>query len=73
MSLKRTVQYWRIGFIAISIMILLSVPGCGDTHLEDEQVVESEAVMSFHLWSRSYWQYIDLLEVRSCRGLGWNS
>ena len=42
MSLKRTVQYWRIGFIAISIMILLSVPGCGDTHLEDEQVVESE-------------------------------
>lgn len=23
-------------------MILLSVPGCGDTHLEDEQVVESE-------------------------------
>ena len=38
MSLKRTVQYWRIGFIAISIMILLSVPGCGDTHLEDEQV-----------------------------------
>ena len=40
MSLKRTVQYWRIGFIAISIMILLSVPGCGDTHLEDEQVVE---------------------------------
>ena len=29
MSLKRTVQYWRIGFIAISIMILLSVPGCG--------------------------------------------
>ena len=42
MSLKRTVQYWRIGFIAISIMILLSVPGCGDIHLEDEQVVESE-------------------------------
>lgn len=42
MSLKRTVQYWRIGFIAISIMILLSVPGCSDTHLEDEQVVESE-------------------------------
>lgn len=42
MSLKRTVQYWRIGFIAVSIMILLSVPGCGDTHLEDEQVVESE-------------------------------
>ena len=42
MSLKRTVQYWRIGFIAIIIMILLSVPGCGDTHLEDEQVVESE-------------------------------
>ena len=42
MSLKRTVQYWRIGFIAISIMILLSVPGGGDTHLEDEQVVESE-------------------------------
>ena len=42
MSLKRTVQYWRIGFIAISIMILLSVPGCGDTHLEDEQVVESK-------------------------------
>ena len=42
MSLKRTVQYWRIGFIAISIMMLLSVPGCGDTHLEDEQVVESE-------------------------------
>ena len=42
MSLKRTVQFWRIGFIAISIMILLSVPGCGDTHLEDEQVVESE-------------------------------
>ena len=42
MSLKRTVQYWRIGFVAISIMILLSVPGCGDTHLEDEQVVESE-------------------------------
>lgn len=42
MSLKRTVQYWRIGFIAISIMILLSVLGCGDTHLEDEQVVESE-------------------------------
>ena len=42
MSLKRTVQYWRIGVIAISIMILLSVPGCGDTHLEDEQVVESE-------------------------------
>ena len=42
MSLKRTVQYWRSGFIAISIMILLSVPGCGDTHLEDEQVVESE-------------------------------
>ena len=42
MSLKRTVQYWRIGFIAISIMILLSVPGCGDTHLEGEQVVESE-------------------------------
>lgn len=24
------------------VMILLSVPGCGDTHLEDEQVVESE-------------------------------
>lgn len=42
MSLKRTVQYWRIGFIAISIMILLSVSGCSDTHLEDEQVVESE-------------------------------
>ena len=42
MSLKRTVQFWRSGFIAISIMILLSVPGCGDTHLEDEQVVESE-------------------------------
>ena len=42
MSLKRTVQYWRIGFIAISIMMLLSVSGCSDTHLEDEQVVESE-------------------------------
>ena len=42
MSLKRTVQYWRSGFIAISIMILLSVSGCSDTHLEDEQVVESE-------------------------------
>ena len=42
MSLKRTVQYWRIGFIAISIMILLSVSRCSDTHLEDEQVVESE-------------------------------
>lgn len=42
MSLKRIVQFWRSGFIAISIMILLSVPGCGDTHLEDEQVVESE-------------------------------
>ena len=42
MSLKRTVLYWRIGLIAIRIMILLSVPGCGDTHLEDEQVVESE-------------------------------
>ena len=42
MSLKRTVQYWRIGFVAISIMILLSVSGCSDTHLEDEQVVESE-------------------------------
>ena len=42
MSLKRTVQYWRIGFIAISIMMLLSVFGCSDTHLEDEQVVESE-------------------------------
>ena len=42
MSLKRTVQYWRIGFIAISIMILLSVSGCSDTHLEDEQVVEIE-------------------------------
>ena len=42
MSLKRTVQYWRIVFIAISIMILLSVSGCSDTHLEDEQVVESE-------------------------------
>ena len=42
MSLKRTVQFWRIGFIAISIMMLLSVSGCGDTHLEDEQVVESE-------------------------------
>lgn len=39
---KRTVQYWRIGFIAISIMMLLSVSGCSDTHLEDEQVVESE-------------------------------
>lgn len=42
MSLKRTVQFWRIGFIAISIMMLLSVSGCSDTHLEDEQVVESE-------------------------------
>ena len=42
MSLKRTEQYWRIGFIAISIMMLLSVSGCSDTHLEDEQVVESE-------------------------------
>ncbi|MCI6202942.1 MAG: DUF6070 family protein [Lachnospiraceae bacterium] len=42
MSLKRIVQYWRIGFIAISIMMLLSVSGCSDTHLEDEQVVESE-------------------------------
>ena len=42
MSLKRTVQYWRIGFITISIMMLLSVSGCSDTHLEDEQVVESE-------------------------------
>ena len=42
MSLKRTVQFWRIGFIAISIMLLLSVSGCSDTHLEDEQVVESE-------------------------------
>ena len=42
MSLKRTVQYWRIGFIAISIMMLLSVSWCSDTHLEDEQVVESE-------------------------------
>lgn len=42
MSLKRTVQYWRIGFIAISIMMLLSVSGCSDTHLEDEQVVESD-------------------------------
>ena len=41
MSLKRTVQYWRIGFIAISIMMLLSVSGCSDTHLEDEQGVES--------------------------------
>ncbi len=29
-------------FIAISIMMLLSVSGCSDTHLEDEQVVESE-------------------------------
>ena len=49
MSLKRTVQYWRIGFIAISIMILLSVSGCSDTHLEDEQVVESEiAVQDQH-------------------------
>ena len=36
MSLKRTVQYWRIGFIAISIMILLSVSGCSDTHLEGQ-------------------------------------
>ena len=44
MSLKRTVQYWRIGFIAISIMILLSVSGCSDTHLEDEQVVERARV-----------------------------
>ena len=42
MSLKRTVQFWRIGFIAISIMMLLSVSGCSDAHLEDEQVVESE-------------------------------
>ena len=42
MSLKRTVQFWRIGFIAISIMMLLSVSGCSDTHLEDEQVVETE-------------------------------
>lgn len=42
MSLKRIVQFWRSGFIAISIMMLLSVSGCSDTHLEDEQVVESE-------------------------------
>ena len=42
MSLKRIVQFWRSGFIVISIMILLSVSGCSDTHLEDEQVVESE-------------------------------
>ena len=42
MSLKRIVQFWRSGFIVISIMTLLSVSGCSDTHLEDEQVVESE-------------------------------
>lgn len=45
MSLKRTVQYWRIGFIAISITMLLSVSGCIDTHVEDEQVVKSEIVV----------------------------
>lgn len=42
MSLKRIVQYWRIGFIAISIMMLLSVSGCSDISSEEVPFVDSE-------------------------------
>ena len=42
MSLKRIVQFWRSGFIVISIMTLLSVSGCSDISSEEVPVVDSE-------------------------------
>ena len=42
MSLKRIVQFWRSGFIVISIMTLLSVSGCSDISSEEVPGVESE-------------------------------
>lgn len=42
MSLKRIVQFWRSGFILISIMTLLSVSGCSDISSEEVPVVDSE-------------------------------
>ena len=42
MSLKRIVQFWRSGFIVISIMTLLSVSGCSDISSEEVPFVDSE-------------------------------
>lgn len=41
MWLKKILQH-RGGFIALSIVMLFCISGCSDTHLEKEQVVESE-------------------------------
>lgn len=42
MSLKRIMQFWRSGFIVISIMTLLSVSGCSDISSKEVPVVDSE-------------------------------
>ena len=48
MLLKRTTWFWKVGLMAISFMLMLSVSGCSDTTPEetpvDETVVEVQTI-----------------------------
>lgn len=41
MLLKRTTWFWKVGLMAISFMLMLSVSGCSDTPPEETQVDET--------------------------------
>lgn len=41
MLLKRTTRFWKVGLMAISFMLMLSVSGCSDTPPEETQVDET--------------------------------
>lgn len=39
---KKTGWFWKIGFMAISVMLLVTVSGCRDTSSGDEQTAQKE-------------------------------